>query len=223
MAKHKERLVCSEADLVAHDDEIDRAICGVSLFATDEAHLPGNGAHGSSPTFYFVLDELLGKLELDENSHLLDVGCGKGRVLAYFLWQGLPGRVTGVELDPEMAAVARSWSAKYDRIRVVEGSVLDLDLSPFTHFYLFNPFDPNVLGRFIEAVEAQAAHPCTIVHMSDNGDTWWYVGRAGWSELTSGDIFTYRNSRGYQIKVFQCPQHYTVWRYEPQSAPLRMK
>lgn len=215
MAKRKERLICSEADLVAHDDEIDRAICGVSLFATDEARLPGKGAHGSSPTFYFVLDELLGKLELDENSHLLDVGCGKGRVLAYFLWQGLPGRVTGVELDPEMAAVARSWSAKYDRIRVVEGSVLDLDLSPFTHFYLFNPFDPNVLGRFIEAVEEKVDHPCTVVHMSDNGDTWWYQGRPGWTQEREGTFYTYRNARNQQIKVYQCHQHYTVWRFDP--------
>ena len=215
MAKRRERLVCSEADLVAHDEEIDLAICGVPLFATDEARFPEQGAHGSSPTFYFVLQELFRHLDLDEGSHLLDVGCGKGRVLAYYLWQGFPGRATGIELDPEMASFARSWSARHDNLEVLEGSVLDLDLGPFTDFYLFNPFDPGVLRQFIEAVEAQVVRPCTVIHMSDNGDTWWYVGRPGWTELASGEILTYRNSRGQQVKVFQCPQHYTVWRFDP--------
>lgn len=215
MARRRERLVCSEADLVAQDIETDKAICGISLFAPDEPRFVERGAHSSSPTFYFVLEELFRHLDLDSRSHLLDVGCGTGRVLAYFLQKGLPGRATGVELDPEMAEVARSWSKGHDNLEVLEGSVLDLDLSPYTHFYLFNPFDPNVLRRFVEAIEEQATGPCTVIHMSDNGDTWCYQGRLGWSELADGTFYTYRNARGYEIKVYQCHQHYTVWRYDP--------
>ena len=215
MAKGKEHLVCSEADLVAHDIEIDHAICGRSLFAPDEPRLAEKGAHSSSPTFYFVLHDLLGKLDPTSQTHLLDVGCGTGRVLAYWLWQGLPGQVTGIELDPEAAAVARSWSARYDNLHVVEGNVLEHDLSPYTDFYLFNPFDPSILKRFIEAVEAQVTRQVTVIHMSDNGDTWWYVGRPGWTQVDEGTFYTYQNARGYQIKVYQCHQHYTVWHYDP--------
>lgn len=218
MARHKGRLVSSEADLVAHDIEIDQAICGRSLFAPDEPRHADKGAHSSSPTFYFVLQGLLGQLDVDDRTHLLDVGCGTGRVLAFWLWQGLPGKVTGVELDPEAAAVARSWSAGHGNLEVIEASVLDIDLSPYTHFYLFNPFDPNVLGAFIEAVEEKVDHPCTVIHMSDNGDSWWYVGRPGWTQEREGSFYTYQNARRQQIKVFQCHQHYTVWRFEPDRA-----
>ncbi|MBQ6524559.1 MAG: RNB domain-containing ribonuclease, partial [Atopobiaceae bacterium] len=94
------------------------------------------------------------------------------------------------------------------------GSALDLDLSPYTHFYLFNPFDPNVLERFILALEEQLTHPFTLIHMSDNGDTWRYVGRPGWSELASGSIKNCQNDRGHKFSVYEWPQHYTVWHYD---------
>lgn len=217
LAKGRERTISSEADLLLHDSEVDREVCGVSLFVPDKAGPSRQGAHNSSPTYYFVLEELFAHLDLDGSSHLLDVGCGKGRVLAHFLRQGLPGQATGIELDPDMAAIARSWTSSHANLHVLEGSVLDLDLGPYTHLYLYNPFDPNVLGRFIDAVEAHMAHPCTVIHMSDNGDTWWYLGRPGWTELDSGEFLCYRNSRGREIRAFECPQHYTIWRYDPPS------
>ena len=79
---------------------------------------------------------------------------------------------------------------------------------------MFNPLSPGALQQFIESIEYQVEHPCTIIHMSDNGDTWHYVGREGWTELASGAISTFRNERGYKIKVYDHPQHYTIWRHE---------
>jgi hypothetical protein len=51
--------------------------------------------------------------------------------------------------------------------------------------------------------------------MSDNGDTWHYVGRSGWTELASGSIQYGHNTRGYPFTVYDCQQHYTIWCYEP--------
>lgn len=215
--KKREHVVNSEVDLIALDAEIDCSVCGVSLADWDETRFSAQGAHDPDPTHYFVLEELFAHYSFTERSHLLDVGCGTGRVLAHFLRQGYAGHATGIELDPDLATVAQEWTSAYEQVEVLHGNVLDLDLSSYTDFYLFNPFDQHILQQFIETLEGQAAHPCTYIHMSDNGDTWRYVGRPGWTELASGSFLTYTNSRGRKVKVYDNAQHYTVWRYDPHA------
>ena len=210
-------IIDSLADLLAFEAQVDRELTGIDLTYERETRYAQLGAHDAVPTYYFVLDELFAHCAFDEDSHLLDVGCSTGRVLAHFLRTGLPGRATGVELDPELAAVAQSWTARHPNLNVLQANALDLDLNPFTAFYLFNPFSTSVLQSFIEAIELQMTHACTVIHMSDNGDTWRYVGRPGWTEIASGRIQSLQNARGYQVKVYDDPQHYTVWRYDPDS------
>lgn len=214
MANRAARPISTYSDLLAHEEQVDRAICGVSLEEPYETRFAEQGAHDPTPTPFFILEDLFEHYTFGAGSHLLDVGCGTGRVLAFFLHKGCAGRATGIELDPNLAAYARAWAARHTNLTVLQGSVLDLDLSPYTDFYLFNPFDQGILQRFIEQVEAEVAHPCTLIHMSDNGDTWRYVGRPGWTELASGAFSTFRNERGYGIKVYDHPQHYTVWHYD---------
>jgi len=215
MAKRDGTLIRSEADLIAYDDLIDRSICGRSLAGPEKTRLAERGAHDPTPTPYFVLQQLFAYYSFNERSHLLDVGCNTGRVLAHFLREGYPGRATGVELDEELAQVAQEWTRIHPMLRVLQGDVLDLDLGEYTDFYLFNPFDSEVLVKFICSVEAQVQKPCTLVHMSDNGDTWWYQGRPGWTEVASGRIQHYRNARGFPVTIYEDPQHFTVWRYSP--------
>ena len=148
----------------------DMEVAGRSLERAERTRHAAAGAHDPTATPYSVLEDLLGGLDLDSDSHLLDVGCGAGRVLAYFVDAALPGRVTGVELDPALAAEAAAWSARYPNVRVVEGSVLDLPLADYTHVYLFNPFDTPVLAAFLDRLEREAVGPVTLVHMSDNGE-----------------------------------------------------
>ena len=186
----------------------DLAAAGRSLERDERTRHADKGAHDPTATPYRVLEGLLGGLGLDEGSHLLDVGCGAGRVLAYFVSAGLPGRVTGVELDAGLAAEAAEWSARYPNVRVVAGSALDLPLAGYTHVYLFNPFDTPVLGAFLDRLEREAADPVTLVHMSDNGEWPAYLGRAGWTTLREGS-FELPGEEG------DCPQHFTVRRYDP--------
>lgn len=214
MARHTPYIITNEADLNAYESTIDLALCGVDLAYEHETRYAQQGAHDPTPTHYFILEELFKHCPLDKNTHLLDVGCSTGRVLAYYLRAGHPGQATGVELDPELAAIAQAWTARYPNLHVLQGNALDLDLSAYTIFYLFNPFSPGMLQRFIESIELQVSGTCTVIHTSDNGDTWHYVGRPGWTEVASGAIEHFRNARGYRVKVFDHPQHYTVWRYD---------
>ena len=218
MARQTETRIRTEADLIAADDVIDRCVCGTSLACRETTRFRVQGAHDPTPTPYFVLEKLFGYFSFDAGSHLLDVGCSTGRVLAHFLRAGYPGRATGVELDPELAEIARAWTAQHENLQVIQGSVLDLDLSGFTDYYLFNPFDSNVLSKLIHAIEEQSAHPMTVVHMSDNGEVWWYLGRPGWSEVASGTFQDFKNGRGYPVRIYDDPQHWTVWRCDPAQA-----
>ena len=186
----------------------DLAVAGRSLERDEATRHAGAGAHDPTATPYRVLEELLGDLGLTEGSHLLDVGCGAGRVLAYFVGAALPGRVTGVELDRALAAEAAAWSARYPNARVVAGSALDLPLAGYTHVYLFNPFDTPLLEAFLDRLEREASAPVTLVHMSDNGEWPAYLGRGGWTVLREGPFELSREGG-------DCPQHFTVRRFDP--------
>ena len=219
-------------ELFANDGRRDIALCGVSLSsrharasARAAAHAAGAAggsvagaaahAHEPTPTPYFVLEELFGRIHLDEDSHLLDVGCGAGRVLAYAIEAGLPGHFTGVELDPALAARAQAWAEPFGQIDVVCGGALDMPLGNFTHFYLFNPFDNNVLLAFLDKLEAQVRRQVVLVHMSDNGENYSYMGRPGWTLQEQGEFWRYPHGDGQGFAVFGCPQHYSIWRLDP--------
>ena len=157
---------------------------------------------------------MLGGLSFERTDHLLDVGCGAGRVLAYAAATQLPCRVTGVELDGRLAARAASWTRGRDGLEVIAGSALDIPLGAYTHFYLFNPFDQVLLVEFLDRLEAQVRRSITLVHMSDNGESFAYLGRAGWIREREGSF--YEHPAG-GFPVFGYPQHYSIWRYVPDA------
>ena len=192
----------------------DVAVAGRSLERAERTRHAAAGAHDPTATPYFVLEALLDGLGLNADSHLLDVGCGAGRVLAFFVGAALPGRVTGVELDPALAEEAAAWSERYPNVRVVAGSALDLPLTGYTHVYLFNPFDAPVLTAFLDRLEREAVGPVTLVHMSDNGEWPAYVGRSRWALLREG-TFELPGGEG------DCPQHFTIRRLEPSREAAR--
>ena len=186
----------------------DLAIAGRPLARAEKTRHAAEGAHDPTATPYSVLEDLLGGLDFDEGSHLLDVGCGAGRVLASFVGSGLPGRITGVELDADLAAEAAAWSARYERVNVISGSALDVPLVGYTHIYLFNPFDTPVLAAFLDKLEREAAGPVALVHMSDNGEWTAYAGRTRWVTLREG-FLKLPGEEG------DCPQHFTIRQFQP--------
>lgn len=196
------------------DARRDWEVCGCSLVCDESARVAAPGAHEPTPTPYFVLDELFLHVDFDKDSHLLDVGCGTGRVLAYVASR-LPGRATGIELDGVLVARVRAWAQRYQRLDVRCGNVLDEPLAPYTHFYLFNPFDTEVLVKFLDKVEAEATRPVTLIHMSDNGERYVYLGRPGWTLEHEGSIQGCHAEDGSFIPVYGCPQTWSIWRYIP--------
>ena len=172
----KSLVATTKEELLRQEESRDLLVCGRPLSACaddgcwDDSIRADYCAHEPTPTPtpYFILEDLFSRIHLDEDSHLLDVGCGAGRVLSYAVEAGLPGHFAGVELDPALAARAQSWTGPFDQVDVVCGSALDMPLESFTHFYLFNQHGNNVLLAFLDKLEAQARRRVVLVHMSDN-------------------------------------------------------
>ena len=202
-------------ELFQADMARDIALTCRPLVAPHATRFAEEGAHDPTPTPYFVLDELLAPLHLGSGDHLLVVGCGCGRVLAYMQERFPSALATGVELDPELARIAQAWTEPRPNLAVRQASVLDLDLTPYTHIYLFNPFDTAVLTCFLDKLAREAWRPVTLVHMSDNGETYSYLGRAGFSLILEGSIQSYCTAEGAAVEVFGCPQHWSRWRFTP--------
>ena len=110
--------------------------------------------HSYVATDYDSLDAILRYLEPDDDV-LLDYGCGKGRVIA--LAATRPFRqVIGVELNAELAAVARANllriepKAVCNEVEVVQADATEFAVpSDVTVVFLFNPFS----GQVLRAVE----------------------------------------------------------------------
>lgn len=110
----------------------------------------GSADHNASHERRLV--ELLRKLPITRKDAILDLGCGKGAALIAF--HQLPfGRITGVELSPELAEICRKnlRRLRQSSTEVVCADAREFrDLDGFTYVYLFNPFGAAILEAVLE-------------------------------------------------------------------------
>jgi hypothetical protein len=80
---------------------------------------------------------------------LVDVGCGKGRVINWWLDHGHCNQpIIGLEHDPLVAAQTRQRLANYTNVTIVTGDAVANLPAHGTVFYLFNPFEEPVVAAF---------------------------------------------------------------------------
>jgi SAM-dependent methyltransferase len=144
-------------------------------------HLATGHAHDEHVTAYYgvapsILRALIARWRETVPPHpisnytFLDIGCGKGRAL--LVASELPfRRVVGVELNPKLAAIARSnveiWTRAHAAdptagllapIDVLEQDALELTLPPRpTLIFLFHPFEAPLLRKLLRRIESQLA------------------------------------------------------------------
>ena len=121
--------------------------------ATPYRHL---GAHHTESTDWFDLDLMFRQPEVGvrPDDVLVDVGCGKGRALAFWLGRTSGrNRIVGIELDPEIAEATRRRFARHRAITVLPGDGVALLPEESSLLFLCNPFEPEVLVRLAERAE----------------------------------------------------------------------
>jgi SAM-dependent methyltransferase len=94
-------------------------------------------------------------LVTEPGTRVLDVGCGPGKFCAIGA-ATTPGHFTGVEQRGHLCRTGRSMFRKYDipRAEIIQANITDVNFRDFDAFYIFNPFEENVIEslRIDEAV-----------------------------------------------------------------------
>lgn len=111
------------------------------------------GAHDTENSDYLALNRLFaGRIRPDDV--LVDVGCGRGRVINWWLRAGLTNRIIGIELDATVAERTRRRLARHRNVEIRTGDVLEALPEQGTLFYLFNPFNAEVVAAFAQRLAA---------------------------------------------------------------------
>lgn len=127
---------------------------------TRYAHL---GAHDTGNADYDDLDILFADVEVRSADVIVDVGCGKGRSINWFLMRYPANKIIGIEIDADIQSATKRRLRKRANVSIQCGDARALLPAEGTIFYLFNPFDEAAMHRFAEAM-LERALPATIVY-----------------------------------------------------------
>ena len=85
-------------------------------------------------------------LVLEPGTRVLDIGCGPGKFCAIGAMT-TPGHFTGVEQRGRFVKAAREMlnRLRITRAHIVHGNITSVQFDAFDAFYLFNPFEENIL------------------------------------------------------------------------------
>ncbi|MBH5401881.1 class I SAM-dependent methyltransferase [Bradyrhizobium sp. CNPSo 4010] len=101
-----------------------------------------------------LIREVLDRLRLSMDDDFIDIGCGKGRVLAIAATYPV-GSILGIEYEPALVDIAKLNVSRqaHPRIGVWQGAAEDFDYSKATVAYAFNPVEPDVLDLILAKID----------------------------------------------------------------------
>jgi SAM-dependent methyltransferase len=139
---------------------------GISTFAPVELNkltIVNGDISKSSPyeaANYYLLEKLFTAFRKSSNADsLIDLGCGKGRVLvvaAHFGFRNITGIDFATELCEEASANMKKLQQKFPYIKwkVINDNVANYNISPGDSvFFMFNPFMEEIIENFLEKLE----------------------------------------------------------------------
>ena len=198
------------------DSRIDRRICGQSLVkyvpSVYRNDAEGVGGTGSQSTNYVILRRIFSHVSLKKQDVFLDVGCGKGRVLAFLLKEKAPCKLFGIEINEISGRIAQEWTQKYEQAEVLLGDAFQLDYNAYTVLFLGRPFLPKTFLQFIEKIEASLTHPITLIYWVDQQSGYMLKNRPGWKLQFREKLNTI-----WGLRIERCPQAYSLWEYDPEQ------
>jgi len=109
---------------------------------------------------YYMLERLLKSFRiLSPETSIVDLGCGKGRVMVVAAHLGFK-KITGIDFAREICDEAvRNMKKTQNRIhdidwKVIQSDVLDYSIKPDDSvFFMFNPFVEATLTQFLDKLE----------------------------------------------------------------------
>lgn len=195
----------------ALDNRRDMRICGEKLGVFVPSPFGEEiGATGCQSAPYPGLDVILGDLKLTREDSFIDIGCGKGRAIAYLVDRGCPCSITGIEINPEVASVAARWTKRYPNVEIIEGDAFGLDYNDYTVLFMYRPMERDVFICFVSLLEITLTHSVRLYYYVDGQSGYYLNDRHGWHLIERRDI-QYVRGRCIHLE----PQRYSVWEYTP--------
>ena len=106
------------------------------------------GANDVYHTKYCVMPLIFRLVPILERDILVDVGCGKGRVINYWLSKKLRNKIFGLELDTNVARQDAQQFKKWKNVSIIEGDAITNIPENGTIFYFYNPFTADKVEEF---------------------------------------------------------------------------
>ncbi|WP_018664881.1 methyltransferase [Heyndrickxia acidiproducens] len=112
------------------------------------------------PTPYVALDELFDHYEIEKSDHVVDFGCGKGR-LNFYIHHVFHATVTGIEMNDTFYHQALENKSRYtkkfgnhpDRIHFHKMLAEEYEINPADNrFYFFNPFSAGIFMKVVQNI-----------------------------------------------------------------------
>lgn len=126
------------------------AVLGIKTFVPAPGEPPDPTARNAryEPLPYRSLQTIARRLRLSSRDALLDIGCGKGRVLCLFATYGVR-KCRGIELSRDLALDAQENAAglRWQRapIEIAQADAVDADISCASVIFMYNPFSAEVM------------------------------------------------------------------------------
>ena len=139
----RERAYASAIDL-----QFGRRLCRTDL----NQSIYKDGRHTMVHTQYHVLRDIFARVPVAADDVLVDVGCGEGRVINFWLSQGWKNPMIGIEVVEAVAEQTRKRYRKYGNVSIVTGDALVNLPRNGTLFFLYNPFGDDMVARFEKAM-----------------------------------------------------------------------
>lgn len=97
---------------------------------------------------YSALPIIFKCIRIKKDDVLVDVGCGKGRVINYWIFKKYKNKITGLELDKKIATQTAKQFSRLKNVTIIPGNAL-LNIPPDgTVFYFYNPFSKEIVIQF---------------------------------------------------------------------------
>ena len=116
------------------------------------------GHNINGPTSYAVLRAIFDRVSISRNDVLVDVGCGDGRVINFWLSRSIKNRIIGIEANPQVARDATVRYSRFPNVKIVEGFAEKVARQlGGTIFYLYSPFSEKILVDFEQTLRGSSA------------------------------------------------------------------
>jgi predicted RNA methylase len=107
---------------------------------------------------------ILDRMNLNKHDHFLDIGCGKGRIMAACSMFYKAQEVVGIEYDKTLYKYGMDnieiLKRKYNReIKITFADAINYDYRDITAIYMFNPFGDETLHECLKIIVESNTSP----------------------------------------------------------------